>query len=98
MFQISIKETFRGAPDAGTEQLNFSSLMTFRFIDDINAYIQQDIKNLEDAFNVLKKTILVDDELIVLKVLYERPGRHGRRLRRYEIRKQKKQVFVMSLI
>ena len=98
MFQISIKETFRGAPDASTEQLNFSSLMTFRFIDDVNAYIQQDIKNLEDAFNVLKKTILVDDELIVLKVLYERPGRHGRRLRRYEIRKQKKQVFVMSLI
>jgi hypothetical protein len=98
MFQISVKETFRGAPDASTEQLNFSSLMTFRLLDDVNAYIKQDIENLENTFNVLRKTTLVDDELIVLKVLYERPGRHGRRLRRYEIRKQQKQIFLVSLV
>lgn len=93
-FEVSIRETFRGAPDARTEQINMSGTFLFNNIDDVVEYIKNDMNSIYSTRHVLKKTVIVRDDRLTYKLLFERRGgKHGRLLRRYDISKHRKQCF-----
>lgn len=90
-FEVSIRETFRGAPDARTEQINISGTVIFNSIEDVIEYIRNDMKSIYSTRRVLKKTWIVRDDSLTCKLLFERRGKHGRLLRRYDISKHRRQ-------
>lgn len=92
-FAVSIRETFRGAPDAKTEQVNMSGTFLFNSIEDVVEYIKNDMKSIYSKRRVLKKTWIVRDDSLTCKLLFERYGKHGRLLRRYDITKSRRQCF-----
>lgn len=92
-FVVSIRETFRGAPDAKTEQVNMSGTFLFNSIGDVIEYIENDMKSIYSTRHVLKKTWIVRDDSLTCKLLFERRGKHGRLLRRYDISKPRRQCF-----
>ena len=92
-YVVSIRETFRGGPDARTEQTNMCGIMTFTRMDQLIEYVENDISEIYSKYYVLRKTVITEQTRLACKILFERPGKHGRLLRRYEITKDRKQYF-----
>lgn len=84
MFEVSIREGYRGWPDA-KERLNYHGLVIFRTKEQAGSYIDGEIAKIYDRFKVLKDSRYIEHNVVVCKVLYEARNGHGRCLRTYQI-------------
>lgn len=84
-YSVSVIERFRGSPDAKTENVNLSISMSFDSLEDVCAFIDNDMRTIYEVRNVLKETTILEKGKLVKQLLFERVGKHGRLIRTYTV-------------
>lgn len=83
MYELTTIETFKQGPGA-REYNNFRLIKEFDTYDEMIDFISRSLNELKSHRRVLRIWTDVESDI---KVLYERPGRVGRLIRKFKVRK-----------